>query len=143
MKRFFGTVCLAGCLAGSGGLLWAADAPTNQPADKPAEQQKAPRPKFRSYRGTVKAFDKTTMTLTVEGEKTDTVYLTPQTRVWKEGQSTNLDAIVAGEIVRGGARETSEGRWEALSVYLGKPVLRKAPPAEKGDQKKEGQPEGK
>lgn len=143
MKRFFLSAYLAGCLAGSPGLLWAADAPTNQPAEKPTEQQKTPRPKFRSYRGTVKAFDKASLTLTVEGETTNTYYLTAQTRIWKEGQSTNLDAITVGEIVRGGARETAEGRWEALSVYLGKPVLRKAPPVDKGGPKKEGQPQPK
>jgi|GEM_PF-1491839 hypothetical protein len=143
MKRIVAPTFLAAWLIACLGLLWAADEPTNKPPEQPAEQQKAARPKFRSFRGTIKAFDKTAMTLTVEGEQAETFHLTSQTRIWKEGQPATLDALTAGEMVRGAARQGAEGRWEAMSLYLGKPVLRKAPPAQKDEPKKQGQPQAK
>jgi Cu/Ag efflux protein CusF len=141
MKPILVASLVAACLAAAPVALRAAE----QPADKPAETQKAPKAKTRPYKGTIKAFDKTAMSFTLEGEKGDTICITSQTRVFKDGQPATTDAIVAGEQVRGSARQTAEGKWEAVSVYLGKPGARKGQTGEKGKgpEKKQGQPETK
>lgn len=133
MKRILVATVLAACVAGAPWTLWAAE----QPAQKPAETQKASKAKTRPFRGTVKAFDKTAMTLTLEGEKEDTLCITSQTRIYKSGQPATTEAITVGEQVRGLARQNAEGKWEAVSLYLGQR------PAPKGGQKKEGQPPAK
>lgn len=142
MKRVLLATVLAACVAGAPCTLWAAE----QPAQKPAETQKAPKAKTRPFRGTVKSFDKTAMTITLEGEKEDTICITSQTRIFKDGKPATTDAITAGEQVRGFARQGAEGKWEAASLYLGQPPARKGPAGDKGkgiEKKKEGQPEAK
>lgn len=141
MKRILVATVLAACVAAAPGAVWAAE----QPAEKPAETQKAPKAKTRPFKGTIKAFDKVALSITLEGEKGDTIYITSQTRIYKDRQPATTDAITVGERVTGSARQGAEGKWEAVSLYLGQPGLRKGQTGEKGKggQKKQGQPEVK
>lgn len=142
MKPVLVATVLAACLAGAPWALWAAE----QPAEKPAEAQKAPKAKPRPFKGTIKAFDKVAMSITLEGEKAQTIYITSQTRIFKDGQPATTDAVTVGERVSGSVREGAEGKLEAVILRLGQPGLRKGQTGEKGkgiEKKKEAQPETK
>ena len=132
MKRILIAAILGACVAGAPLTLSAADAP----AEKPAQGNKAARPKFRPFRGTIKSFDKVAKSITLQGEKGDTILVTSQTKVWKDGKPATTEEITAGELVRGAAKEGAEGKWEAMSVYLGQPPARKAPSKSKDGEKK-------
>ena len=109
-----------------------------QPADKPGDTKKSPRAAGRPFRGTIKSFDKATQTLTLEGEKAQTVVVTSATRIVKDAKPATTDALTAGELVAGYGREV-EGKLEAVSIRVGKPAPRSGAPAEKpkGDEKKD------
>lgn len=134
MKKALIATILATCVAALPVALSAAD----KPAEKPAEGKKDARPKSRAIRGTVKSFDKAAKSVTLEGEKGDTFFITSQTVIrGKDGKPGTTEDIKPGELIRGGfARENAEGKWEAASLYLGKPAPRPAPPGGKG---KEGE----
>ena len=142
MKRVLIAAILAACVAGTPVALNAAD----KPADKPAEGKKEARPKNRPLRGTVKSFDKAAKSVTLEGEKGDTILVTAQTRIFKDSKPGTTEDLKPGESLRGFARENAEGKWEAISIYLGKPAPRGVPPggkAKEGEKPKEGEKKDK
>ncbi len=105
----------------------------DKPGDKPGEAKKDAKPKFRPFNGKVKAVDKTAKTITLEGEKAQTFHVTAETKINKEGKPATLNDVAAGEQVGGRAREGAEGKWDAVTVNVGKPAV-KPPP--KGDKPK-------
>jgi Cu/Ag efflux protein CusF len=136
MKRTLIAAILAFCVAGTPVALSAAD----KPAEKPAEGKSATKPKNRPIRGTVKSFDPAAKSVALQGEKGDTIFITSKTKILKDGNPGTTEDIKAGELIRGFATENAEGKWEALSISLGKPSARAVPPAEKG---KEGEKKSK
>lgn len=81
-----------------------------------------PRPKRETYpfRGTVGSVDPAAMTLVLEGKQSKrVVQLTARTRIEKDGATTPLESVKAGDVVGGTLRKTPEGREEALLVRIG------------------------
>jgi hypothetical protein len=97
------------------------------PADTPA-----PRPKRETYpfRGTVGSVDPAAMTLVLEGKQSKRiVQLTARTRIEKDGATTPLESVKAGDVVGGTLRKTPEGREEAILVRTVHPeVVGGSPP---------------
>ena len=101
--------------------------------EKGKSEEKAKRDVY-PFRGTVKATDKTAMTITLAGKEKDRVVtVTSETRIAKEGKPATFGDIATGEMVRGQVKKTPEGKESAVSVYLGQPPEKKG-----GDKKKEG-----
>ena len=88
------------------------------PASPPAAQQA--KPKFRPFNGTIKAFDKTARTVTLNGAKAQTFAIINETKINKDGKPSTVEALVAGETLGGRARQAADGRWEALTLNVGK-----------------------
>jgi hypothetical protein len=135
MKRLLIAALLATFVTGTTLVSLAAD----PPAEKAGDANKGKRPAGRPFRGTVKSFDKTSQTLTLEGEKPQTVLITSTTRFYKEGKQATTESLTAGETVMGFGRDNADGKLEALTIRVGKPAPRNVPPAEKGkgEEKKE------
>ena len=135
MKRLLSAAFVATFITGTTLAGLAAD----KPAEKPAEGNKGKRPAVRPFRGTVKSFDKTSQTLTLDGEKAQPVLVTSTTRIYKEGKQATTDALTAGETVMVFARENADGKLEATNIRVGKPAARSGAPAEKpkGEEKKD------
>ena len=135
MKRLLIAALLATFVTGTTLGSLAAD----PPAEKAGDANKGKRPAGRPFRGTVKSFDKTSQTLTLEGEKPQTVLITSTTRFYKEGKQATTESLTAGETVMGFGRDNADGKLEALTIRVGKPAPRNVPPAEKGkgEEKKE------
>jgi hypothetical protein len=90
-------------------------------ADKPAPStpQQA-KPKFRPFHGTIRSFDKTAMTITLNGAKAQTFAIISETKINKDGKPSTVAALIAGEKLGGRARQAPDGRWEALTLNVGK-----------------------
>ena len=106
------------------------------PATPPAAQQA--KPKFRPFNGTIKSFDKTARTVTLNGAKAQTFAIIAETKINKDGKPSTVEALVAGETVGGRARQTADGRWEALTLNLGKKPATADKPAQTEPKKPTG-----
>ena len=103
----------------------------DKPADKAAEGKKEAKSKFRPFNGTIKSVDKTAKTITLEGEKAQAFQITSETKIVKDGKPAILDELSAGDKIGGRARETSDGKWEALTINAGKKAVKSAGREEK------------
>ena len=101
------------------GLLAPANFAAEKAPAKPAAAQPS-KPKFRPFYGTIKAFDKTAKTVTLNGAKAQTFAIIAETKINKDGKPSTVEALVAGERLGGRARQAPDGRWEALTLNVGK-----------------------
>jgi hypothetical protein len=85
----------------------------------PTSAQQA-KPKFRPFHGTIKSFDKAAKTVTLNGAKAQTFAVIAETKINKDGKPATVEALVAGETLGGRARQAPDGRWEALTLNVGK-----------------------
>jgi hypothetical protein len=101
----------------------------------PAKEKLKKRADF-PFNGKITAVDKTNKTLSLNGKDADRVFqITSATRLFKAGKPAVLDEATVGEDVTGQARK-SDGKTEALSVYLGPRPDGKAKKAEKAPETK-------
>jgi len=104
--------------------------------EKGKSEEKAKRDVY-PFRGTVKATDKTAMTITLAGKEKDRVVsVTSETKIMKENKPATFGDIATGEMVRGQVKKTPEGKENAVSVYLGQPPEKKGGDKKEGDKKK-------
>jgi hypothetical protein len=90
------------------------------------------KPKYRPFHGTIKSFDKAAKTLTLNGPKAQTFLIISETKINKDGKPAGLEALVAGETLGGRARQAADGRWEALTLNVGKKPAEPKKPAAGG-----------
>jgi hypothetical protein len=128
MKRILLAIALSVSLLGLPGSLSAAD----DAAPKP-EIKKDAKAKFRPFNGKIKAVDKTAMTLTLEGEKAQTFTVLSETRITKDRKPATFADLAVGDFVGGRARETADGKWEAVTINAGQKAVR--PSREKKEEK--------
>jgi len=70
----------------------------------------------------IQSVDSTNLTFSVAvKEEKLTVFITSETRLFKNGDPATTKALVAGEMVRGALRKTASGRVEAVRLHLGEP----------------------
>ena len=97
--------------------------PANFAAEKPAKTPSVPqqsKTKFRPFYGKVKTYDKAAASVILQGPKAQTFAIITETKINKDGKPATVDALVAGETIGGRAREGADGRWEALTLNVGK-----------------------
>jgi Cu/Ag efflux protein CusF len=111
-----------GLLLGSPVNTRAADAPNDTPAGK--TEKKA---KHRPFNGTVKAVNLEAKTITLQGDKAQQFAIGAETVIKKEGQPATLASIAAGDKIGGRARETADGKWEAVTINLGTKAVKETP----------------
>ena len=99
-----------------------ADAPNDTPAGK--TEKKA---KYRPFNGTVKAVNLQAKTIKLQGDKAQEFAIGTETVIKKDGQPATLDNIAVGDKVGGRARETSDGKWEAVSIKFGTKAVKEDP----------------
>lgn len=72
------------------------------------------------YLGKISATDKEKKTFTLQGKEKSRVFrVTPETKLAKGEAQATFDDLKAGEEVRGSARKTAEGQFDAVSVKIG------------------------
>lgn len=103
--------------------------------------KKGKQAKGMPFNGKIKAVDKTNKTITINREKSNTFYITSQTKIVKAGKPATFDDAVVGEQVGGQARE-KDGKLQAVSLRIGpKPeaegTAKKEKKAEEKQKKKE------
>ncbi len=131
MKKLIIPLLLALAVVGAPAVSLAAD----QPASPASEGKKDAKAKFRPFRGTIKTIDKSAKVITLDGEKAQTFQITSETKINKDKKPAILDDLATGDVVGGRARETGDGKWDALTINVSnKPVKE---PANKGGGKKE------
>lgn len=93
---------------------------THKTEKKSAEKKAASR--SIPFQGTVKAFDKTQMTLTIAGKENDRQFqISSETRITKDGKPATTGEIVEGEKVTG-AYQDAEGKMTLTSLKIGTPA---------------------
>ena len=92
------------------GMITPAFAADDQP---PALQEKAAKQPFR---GKVDALDAASSTITVGGK---VIYVAADTKITKTGKAITLGDIVVGDDVHGMARQTFDGKTEAVTLNVG------------------------
>ena len=132
MKKLFTLSVLIALIAGVPPTVRAAEAYKDKATQAPKSDN---RPKQLPFRGKVGAVDKTAKTITLAGkEKGRTFQITSGTKITKDGKPAVLDDVTAGESVGGRAKENAAGKWEILTLNIGKPE--KAPHGQKKGEKK-------
>ena len=96
-------------------LAKAADLPPSKPAPAKAEAKL----KHRPFNGTIKAVSKPLRAVVLRGEKAQTFFILPETKIKRDGQPITFEQIAIGERLGGYARQAANGRWEALTLNLG------------------------
>ena len=74
-------------------------------------------------RGRIESMDRTNMTLTIKQaarKEPLTLYITSRTRLFKNAEPAITSDLVVGDEVRGSARKDSEGKIEAVRIYVAK-----------------------
>jgi hypothetical protein len=89
------------------------------------QQQEKPE-KTKAFNGKVEAIDASAKTLTVGG---NAIYIADATKLTKNDKAITLNQIVVGDEVHGTARQTFDGKTEAITVKVG-------PMKEKGKESK-------
>ena len=85
--------------------------------------------KHRPFHGTIKAVSKPLRAIVLRGEKAQTFFIIPETKIKRDGQTITFEQILAGEILGGYARQRADGRWEALTLNLGEKKKQTPEPA--------------
>jgi hypothetical protein len=106
----------------------ASDKPAaDKSADKTAEQQpkaaeKKPAVVKLPYQGEIAALDPVAKTFIIKNRqgKEHTFTITDATVITKPEGPGSFDDVKVGEFVRGSRLKTGEGKWDALSVVIGK-----------------------
>ena len=93
----------------------------------PASPKAETKQKHRPFNGTIKAVSKPLRAIVLRGEKAQTFFVLPETKIKRDGQPIAFEQIVPGEPLGGYARQNADGRWEALTLNLG--VKKKEEPA--------------
>ncbi|MBN2506032.1 MAG: hypothetical protein JXQ71_05000 [Verrucomicrobia bacterium] len=127
MKHIILAVLALGVLCGSpihGRAGGAVDTPPAGQAEKKA--------KFRPFHGTVKTVDPDGKTITLQGNRAQQFAISTNTVIRKNGQPATLDSIATGDKVGGRARQTADGKWEAVTLNLGSKAA-KEPPRKSGE----------
>jgi uncharacterized lipoprotein NlpE involved in copper resistance len=99
---------------------------TNKPSTAPAK------PKVKRYAGTIASVDKdaNTITITLASGASQTIHVTSNTKIRKDGQPGVFADAVVGEKVRAFERQDDSGNWVAVTVNIGEPKPRStSPPA--------------
>ena len=74
------------------------------------------------FKGTVKAFDKTQMTLTIAGTENDRQFqIGSETKITKDGKPATTSEIAEGEKVTG-AYKDADGKMTLTSLKIGEPA---------------------
>ena len=102
-------------------------------AEAPAKKKKVVQ---HSVDGKIKAVDKTSMTITVEGKqkKQHVVHVTSQTRMTKGGKPATLDDATVGGDLSARVAKSAAGTDDAVSIRFG-PKAKVQPAKKKGLQK--------
>ena len=112
MKTLFALAALCG-------LLFCLDARCAEPAPGKALPKSETKLKHRPFNGTIKAVSKPLRAIVLRGEKAQTFFIIPETKIKRDGQPIKFEQIVAGEMLGGYARQRADGGWEALTLNLG------------------------
>ena len=75
--------------------------------------------KHRPFNGTIKEVNRTARAIVLRGEKAQTFFIIPETKIKRDGQPIRFEQIATGEILGGYARQAPDGRWEALTLNFG------------------------
>jgi hypothetical protein len=75
--------------------------------------------KHRPFSGTIKAVSAASRAIVLRGEKAQTFFIIPETKIKRDGQPIKFEQITAGETLGGYARQAPDGRWEALTLNFG------------------------
>ena len=132
MKKIIILVVLTALISSAPAGVGATEGSRDKSAQAPKSENK---PKQMPFRVKVSAVDKTTKVITLEGkEKSRSFQVTSETKITKDGKPAVLDDVTAGESVGGRAKENAAGKWEILTLNIGKPE--KAPHGQKKGEKK-------
>lgn len=75
---------------------------------------------FALSHGHIQSIDRTNMTITITQDRTVEpviVYITPQTRLYKNGHPAISSDLVAGDAVHGSVSRDVQGRLEGVRIY--------------------------
>lgn len=84
-----------------------------------ADEAKKDKPKGMPFSGKINEIDKAAKTINIGKEKKRTISITAQTKIMKDGKTATLEDATVGEMVGGFARESADGKLEALSLRIG------------------------
>lgn len=132
MKKLLIAIVCAGVLLGTNLNLLAAD----KPAEKKPAVKKEQAAKTRPFNGVIKAVDQSAKTITLEGEKAQTFSVTSETKIMKAGKPATLADLAVGDKVGGRAKETADGKWEALTINAGTKAVKSEGTKPKPEEKK-------
>jgi|SRR5271157_312107 len=102
----------------------ASSSSTNKPAAAAAK------PKAKRYAGTIASVDKDakTITITLASGASQTIHVTSNTKIRKDGEPGVFADAVVGQKVRASERQDESGNWVATTVSIGEPKSRTAAP---------------
>ena len=86
---------------------------------EPAPKERSVKAKHRPFHGTIKAVSKPLRAIVLRGKKAQTFFVIRETKIRRNGHPITFEQITVGEKLGGYARQTPEGRWEALTLNLG------------------------
>ena len=121
MKPIFVMLWMAFTMA-MGSILTAAETPSPKTA-----ANSPPKAKQRPFHGTIKSMNKAIKAIVLNGEKAQTFFIIPETKIKKNGKPATLDQIAVGDSLGGYARQTPDGKWEALTLNVGDKKAEAAP----------------
>ncbi len=90
----------------------------------------AAKPKAKRYAGKIASVDKDakTITITLASGASQTIHITSNSKIKKDGEPGTFADAVVGQKVRASERQDDSGNWVATTVNIGEPKS-KAPPA--------------
>jgi len=97
-----------------------AQAATNAAPAKKASKAKTPVNKTIPFRGKIKAIDNTAKTISIGNE---TIQVTSETKITKQGKPATLADGVVNEPVTGAYHKDADGKLNAVSVRFGPMVV--------------------
>ncbi len=125
------------CLVLLAALTMAAFSTNAQTASPPSSTNKpaaaAAKPKAKRYAGTIASVDKDakTITITLASGASQTIHITSDTKIKKDGKPGIFADAVVGQKVRAFERQDDSGNWVVSTVNIGEPKLKAAaPPAD-------------
>ena len=124
MKKLFISIALLASLAGASTTT--SFALETKPETASTNAVAATKSKIVPFRGTVASVDAVAKSVTLQGEKKQVLFITPQTKIFKGGKVVTFEAITPDHKVQGSKALNSEGKYEVRTLKI---VEAKTPPA--------------
>jgi hypothetical protein len=127
--KSFAKICLV-LLTAVTMAAFTAQAQTNAMPSGTNKPPAAAKPRVKRYAGKIASVDKDakTITITLANGTSQTIQITSNTKIKKDGQPGTFADAVAGQKVRASEHQDDSGNWVATTVNIGEPKP-SAPPA--------------